>query len=189
MGGLGIFFLVFLLLFCWGFFLVCMRGFFVGVFFFCFSFFGCFLVEFFVYLFGFFSYHISSLFALLGIANWKWVLWKYSPAQLTLLFQLYFLRHTRISNYVTYLLFVKVLLSYHQQKSLFTLNSLLPILITWKDLLCFRKYSLLKFYIAKFGTGDNDFSIFSSKEIPFSQQTDHLFEILLENSPICELFH
>lgn len=129
---------------------------------------------------GFFFpwYHIPSLLRLLSIANWKWVLWKYSPAQLTLLFHTIPMAQQNFSLcHIFITLFIKVVLSDHQQKSWFALNSIVLILIAWKHLLfCFRKCSHFKFYIAKLSSSDDDFNIFSSTEIPFSQQTDLLFE-------------
>lgn len=47
---------------------------------------------------------------------------------------------------------------------------------------------LFFFYIVKFSSSDDAWNIFSSKDIPFSQQIDHFLRSFLDNSEICELF-
>lgn len=82
---------------------------------------------------------------------------------------------------LTIIFFSYVLHSHHHQKSLCTSISIVPILIAQKKvqksfLFSFRKCSHFNFYIVKCSSSNDAWNIFSSKDTPFSPQTDHLLK-------------
>lgn len=80
------------------------------------------------------KHHIPSLLSPLRAASWKRVVWKHSPAQLTLLFHMCFLGHSRnFSLFYSFITsFSKVVRSQQQQNPFFTWNSVVPIFIARK---------------------------------------------------------